>query len=152
MAIIKYHKYITNGNNVVGFKIYDLFTSSYLCELDIRNFDFDQDYEGLYFNADLSKFSNFSDILENYEIVEYGRWDYIFGVVSNHIKEFREKDGVDYEAPHMYFEAYPNGIDFDNMYLISDIARNYVKYIPQEMQMYAKDYQINSSNKVLTKN
>ena len=45
-----------------------------------------------------------------------------------------------------------NGIDFDNMYLISDIARNYVKYIPQEMQMYAKDYQINSSNKVLTKN
>lgn len=147
-----YNEYIMNGNNVIGFKIYDLFTSSYLCELDIRTFDFKQDYEGLYINADLSKFSKFSDILENYEIVEYGRWDYIFGVVSNHIKEFRERDGVDYEAPHMYFEAYPNGIDFDNMYLISDIARNYVKYIPQEMQMYAKDYQINSSNKVLTKN
>lgn len=146
-----YEECIKNGEYVVGYKMYDLFTRNYLCELDIRNFDFEQDYEGLYVNANLNKFSNFSEILDNYEIVEYGRWDYIYGVISNHIDEFREKDGIDYKAPHMYFVAYPNGIDYDNMYLISDIAKNYVKFLPIDMQMNELDYNIGSNDKTLIK-
>ena len=131
------------------FHLYDAFTEEYLCDFDINNLDLLINKYDRFVNVDISRFSNYSDAMNNFAIKAIGHTLYSIRYVEENLPELKEKDGIDYTISYdVEYAAFPGMLNIDSRVTTEKLAENYVTYVPLEMQVYSKDYEKNENNKV----
>ncbi|MBQ3404181.1 MAG: hypothetical protein IJG63_02035 [Oscillospiraceae bacterium] len=131
---------LDNKNNLL--RIFDLESENLLytipCPGDLKLTD-----SGSYNNLDLTQISVKSDFLKDKEIIEYASCIYDLTFLNDYIDFFRERDGFNYYYLNDYKcfnEVYPDGLEIDNVFMTEeDLFKEYVKYVPLENQITAKE-------------
>ena len=99
----------------------------------------------------LAKLIDKSDNISDYEILEFGRWDYPFGFLKTNIEYLSKKDSIDYVLPDdIYFNIYSENVDYNKSYSIHELASNYVTLVPDDMCFSIKNLE-NTNDKTLIK-
>lgn len=132
--------------------LYDLYSDEYLCTLDLSTvFNLHQTNDGLFTEISETNFEDKSDNIRDYEILEFGRWDYPFGFLKTNIEYLSKKDSIDYVLPDdIYFNIYSENVDYNKSYSIHELASNYVTLVPDDMCFSIKNLE-NTNDKTLIK-
>ncbi len=141
-------------------ELYDIYTGIHLFDAPIKDkliYGNTKEGDHYYWGMDLENIQNSIPYFEDKTIVKLDVFDETNAFVTNSINALREKDGINYKYPESsyWFYLYPMGeYNTDNLEFTKEVyAKNYLRSVPQDMQVYAKDLKMGlDKDKVKTLN